>query len=857
MTLWRKLKNLAARRTLDRDMQEELDALAALAEPGELGNLTRAAEDARAVQGWPWLDQLFQDLRYAARQCRRSPGFTAVAITMLAVGIGANAAVFSQMSAVLWSVLPVKTPDQVRFLGWTGPAPDGNPLGNVTVTDNAFSYAEYAAMRPAAGFSDLACWAPANPNRPVVAPGWGSIAAQDVSGNYFAMLGVAAQLGRTLTPDDDQPGGSAAVISYGLWQRAYGGDPAAVGKTLNVNGTPLRIVGVMPAGFFGLDPAAAADAWTPIRAVRTPQGQLNDRRGCRVAGRLATGRSDEAARAEAESLLRLGAPETSAERRLLLDDALHGANTLRQSTSYYLRMALIVTGAVLLIACANIAGLLLVRGAARERELATRLAIGAARGRIVRQLVTESFLLTAAGGVAAAALALALRPYFATLLPRLLSTPLGQSPELGVTAHMDGRVFAFTAAATAAAWLLSSLAPALRASRTGIALAMKGSAAGRFHFAPGKVLVAFQVALSVTLLVGAGLLLRTVTNLRSAPLGYDPEGLLTVRVEPRLSGYDRERRNDYFERAVRRLEQIPAVTSASGSVIPPIGGIQATLSPPPGSTEGTPFNSVGPRFFQTWRWPVISGREIEWSDRSDRKVALVNEAFVQRYLGGRNPVGTQPDAAGNGWTIVGVVANSRSGPREHAVPTLFPAFWNVGPLMTLVVRTAGDPEALAPTVRQVLAEIDPGVDVIEINLPARIRDARINGEIMTAGLLATVSGLALALCAAGLFGMLAYIVNRRIPEIGIRMALGAQRANVVRMVLGESLWPVAAGIAIGVGAALPLTRFVRGLLFGVGRYDPWSIAGAGVVLLLTAALAAILPARRAVRVDPMRALRHE
>src|SRR5581483_7165398 len=453
-----------------------------------------------------------------------------------------------------------------------------------------------------------------------------------------------------------------------------------------------------------------------------------------------------------------------------------------------------------------------------------------------------------------------LTPYFSTLLPRLLQTPFGQAQKLSVAARLDYRVLLFTGIVTLLACILFSILPAVRATRSDIFSSMRATGTARYRFASSKAMVGLQAALSVALLIGAALLIRTVIHLRSVPLGYDPKGVLMLQLEPQLSEYTRERRNEFFEQAVRRVEQLPSVVSASGSTISPISGVVATLEATPGSTDQLQFNSMGPRFFETWRWPVLAGRELEWSDRGTNRYALINQAFAKRYFEGRDPVGSvfrqEGDSTG-GWTILGVVADSRSHPRDAAPPLIFPAFWNVAPWLTLALRTDGDPAALVPAVRQVIAEIDPSVDILEINIPAEIRDASMNSELLFTGLLVTLGALALLLCAVGLSGTLAYIVSRRFSEIGVRMALGARSSDVAGLVVRESLLPVAAGGATGVCAALPLAWFVRNMLFGVPRFDPWSIAGATVVFLFAAALAALLPARRAALIDPMSALRHE
>ena len=893
MSLWRRLKYLlpAQRRAEERDMQEELQSLASIAGPNELGNLTTAAENARAAWGWTWLERLVQDARYARRQLGRNPGFTLVVMLTLAIGIGANTAFFSLINAVLWTALPVKDPAQLRELSWlpSRPGPDGE-----IVPKNEFTYAAYETMHgqnesgAATSFADLACWKNLGPNFPVAVRELGRVDAQVVSGNYFSTLGVSPILGRVITPDDDRYNASerVVVISYRLWQRAYGGDRAALGRAVNIDGRQFQIVGVTPRDFFGLDASKVPEVFAPLRAARPPEWLIDDPAACNIVARLHAGVSGEAARAEAEVRLHQAAVNEQAEywarvqgnlkdedgpRRLMLSEV-SGTGTLRPIRSYLLTL-MAVSGVILLIACANIAGLLLARGRAREREIAIRLGLGASRARIIRQLATESLMLSALGGTLAIALLYPANPLLTQLLSHFVFNYLSAAPSLGVAPQIDLRVLGFTVALTFLTGLLFGLAPALRVARVDLVAATKPIAPGseRSHFGGAKALVAGQVALSLVLLIGAGLFLRTVSNLRAEPLGYDPQGLLMLRIEPKLSGYTPERRLDYFERAVRRLEITPGVTSASGSVIPPVGRVLGTLpaclsdeSRQSGKAEGVAFNSVGPRFFETWRWPLRKGREILWSDREgQQRVALINEAFARKYFGDRDPIGRQlpGDCGENGpvSTVIGVVADAKNGPREETRPTMYLSYRQLptGLWMTLIVRTSGDPASLVPAVRGALAELDPDVVLLEMVQPAQVQESWIARDRLMTGLLMVFGLIALLLSCLGLSGTLAYTVNRRTAEIGIRMAMGAQRSAVAGMVVRESLGPVMVGIALGAAAALSLARFVESMLFGVSKTDPWTLAGAALLFLAAAAIAAALPARRACGIDPMRALRHE
>ncbi len=881
MTLWRKLRNLprSRRRSLEQDMREELDSLAAMAPAKELGNLTLTAEEARATWSWTWLERMQQDLRYAARSLRGSPAFTLVAVLTLALGIGANTTIFTALSAVFLTKLPVRQPSRLRQLSWSSrkrafggkslmqPMYDAYFLNRGKTIVN-FSYPVYRNLRDkAASFSDVACASVAGP-------------VTLVSGNFFRTLGVDAMLGRTITPEDDRLGGPpVAVISFGFWQSAFAGDPQVLSRTIarDQNGrtlpAALTIVGVLPQSFFGLDPSysgpriymAMQPAAAPPTVTSTPNALTDDRNwnACAaVIARLRPRVSDEHARAESETLtahaILANPPDQPYELpRMTLTNLDRGQDTLRRVASLPLFILTSTTGVILLIACANIAGLLLARGAARRKEIATRLALGAARSRIIRQLLTESLLLSAIGAAVGVAIAYGASPLvlqlFSQLNPRL--------NDLGVKIRPDPAVASFSAALAVLTGLLFGLAPALHATRLDLLSTMKTAAPARrrFRFASGKTMLTAQVALSMLLLIGAGLFLRTLLNLRSVPMGYQPKGLLYFTID--ISG----KGAGFVDSVMERLNNVPGVTSVTASMWPLFTGAPDTYLQVcvPGDTPKNfddrfaDSDVVLPRFFETWGVPFLRGRDFESSDGPGQ--VIVNQAFVKRYLASASDAVEQTVHLGPGCfaeTIVGVVADSTDRPRIAPRPFVYRRYAQPPPQLTFTVRTPGSPAAVAPALRRIVSDLDAHI-YDQLTTGEQYRNDTMVQERLFAGLLSGFGSLALFIACLGIYGMLAYMATRRTAEIGIRVALGAQRPQVMRMVLRESLAPVGAGLVLGIAAAGALTRLAASLLFGVSRNDPWTIASAGVVFLLTAAIAAALPARRASGIDPMQALRHE
>jgi predicted permease len=867
-----------------------------------LGPIAMIKEDTRDSWGGLWVERLRQDLRFAIRLTLKAPAFSIVAILTLATGVGASTTIFSQIDAVFWRPLPVSRPQDLRALVWSSRKP---AFANVNViagpqlaigrTYGSVSYPAYLSMRDgAASFANLACWADLGETRPIVMREIGFGAVQFVSGNYFVTLGVDAALGRTLTPDDDTAGAAAAVISDAFWQRAFGRDTGVVGRTVDLNDKRFAIVGVMPASFFGLDPATVPDVFLPINAVQIAAATTNPLQNadiwnvCRVVGRLRPGVSDEQARAEAEPWLReaIRAHPPRAEYempRVWLLDAGYGLGTLRDAMSTPLRILMAVVLGILLIACANIAGLFIVRGVARQREIATRLALGASRRRLIRQLLTESLLLSIAGGAAGVTAAYLLARDAPAFLSRFIPSLYGTHRSVGVVVAPDARVLLFAVTITILTGLVFGCLPALRATRVDLISAIKqptSSSARGSRIPADKAMVALQAAVSLMLIIGAGLFLRTIGNLRSTPLGYQPEGLLYVKVEPRTGGVPNAGRADYFEQAVARLARTPGVISATATDAAPLergatifSGVSFDICTPgyvPAdlSSSSATVHSVATRFFETIRAPILAGREFEERDRigpdfrpGDVLTAVVNETFARQFFADRDPIGRR-----FGWnclsnpvgaTVIGVVADTKSAPREHVTPVFYLPLGGNGNVVTLIARTAGPPERMLSTLRRAMADFNASVPTFGETTPIELREEHLQQERLLTNLLLAFGAVALLLSSIGLYGMLVYMVTRRTPEIGIRMALGARRLDVIWMVLRESIGPVAAGLAAGGAGALIAAHWIDHLLFGVSAHDPRTIVEAVIVFLLIAAGAAILPARRATRINPLRALRSE
>jgi predicted permease len=599
--------------------------------------------------------------------------------------------------------------------------------------------------------------------------------------------------------------------------------------------------------------------------------------------------SNEQARTEAEQWLqdaiRAAPPHAEYEMpRVWLVDAGYGLGTLRDAMSTPLRILMAVVLGILLIACANIAGLFIVRGVARQREIATRLALGASRRRLIRQLLTESLLLSVAGGAIGVTAAYGLGRYAPMFLSRFIPSLYGSHRTVGIVVAPDARVLLFALTITILTGVVFGCLPALRATRVELMSAIKqpaSSSARGARIPADKAMVALQAALSLMLIIGAGLFLHTIENLRSEPLGYQPDGLLYVKVEPRTGGIPNERRADYFEQAIERLGRTPGIISATAAAPAPLespaniflGGVSLPICTPGYVAADVPpssasFISIAPRFFETIRAPLVSGREFEWRDRvwpdykpGDLLATIVNEAFVRRFFAPRNPLGQR-----FGWdcprdptqaTVIGVVADTKNRLRQGATPEIYLPLGGTGNVVTLIARTAGPPDRMISAIRRAMADFNASVPTFGETTPIELREERLQQERLLTDLLLAFGAVALLLSSIGMYGMLVHMVARRTPEIGIRMALGARRLDVLWMVLRESMGPVAAGLAVGVGGALVAAQWIDHMLFGISAHDPWTMIEAALVFLFIAAGAAILPVRRATRINPLRALRSE
>ncbi len=691
-----------------------------------------------------------------------------------------------------------------------------------------------------------------------------------VSGNYFRALGTGAAAGRVLVPEDDDESARqpVAVLSHALWKARFGSDPRVIGAELRVNGTACTIAGVAAEGFRGLDAARQPDLFVPLwmqPEVLVRPSRLADRTNwwVRVMARLQPGIGDEQARQELDAILRAEVAESAVRTayempEVRLPPGGRGLAGLRKTVGRPLGMLLGIVAVVLLIACTNLAGLMLARGAARMGEMGTRLALGAARARLIRQMLTESLLLAAIGGAAGIGIAAALRGTLPALLVRGSDAP-------ALDLSMDWRLLAFCAAVCTVAGLLAGVLPALRATRVDPArmLQLSGArGAANPRLRAGKALVAAQVALSTVLLVGAVLFARTLWNLHSVKLGVEAERVLTFQVNTRQVGYDPAGTRDFLEQAVARLSALAGVTSASVCDCAILGDCMSARDVRLPGAEGEPqdgisihTNRVAPGYFRTMGIALLAGRDFTWHDRDGRpQVVLLNRTAARRLFGERNPLGRRVEDS----EVIGVVADAKYDRlREDPPPTMYlPMAQNRSASGgAFVVRSAGDPGSLGDSMRRAIASMDPNLPVFNVLTQLEWRNRAMTQERLFATLLAGFSGLAILLAGIGIYGTLAYAVARRRGEIGIRMALGAGRGGVQRLVLRESLAAVLAGLAVGLGAAAALCRVVESMLYGVRPYDPLAFAAAAALLLAVAAVAAWLPAWRASGIDPMSALR--
>ena len=833
------------------------------------------------------MNVFLRNLRYAARTLRRSPFTTAVAILSLALGIGANAAIFSLFEQMLLRPLPVPQPERLVNLAAPGPKQGWTSCDDAGECDAVFSLPMFRDLQRAeTGALQLAAHRgiPAN-----LAFGRQTLNGRGmlVSGSYFPTLGLRPALGRLLGPADDQTAGAqpVAVLSHRYWETHLGADPGVLNQTLVVNGQPLTVVGVAPRGFEGTTLGGQPDVFVPLTmtdAVLSGLDSFDNRRTywLYLFGRLKPGASMEQATAalnavyqpiitEAEAPLQEGMSEqTLAQfraKQIRLEEGRRGQSRLHGEVRTPLVLLIGVTGVVLLIACANIANLLLARGASRRMEMAVRLSLGASRRHVLAQLLTESLLLALIGGAAGLLVAQWTLAGLASILP----------PDFAATLQLELRwpVVLFAAALSLGTGVLFGLFPALQSTRPDLVRTIRANA-GQITGARSAVrfrtaLVTAQIALSMMLLVAAGLFIRSLLNVSRVDLGVRTEQVVTFGISPELNGYEMERARTLFERAEEELAAIPGVTHVSASLVPLLSGsnwgsdvsVEGWERRP--DTDATAqYNIVGPDYFRTLEIPLLAGREFTLADRAGApKVAIVNQAFAEKFGLGRGAVGKRMGAQGAdemNLEIVGIVRDARYSEVKGEVPPLFFTPYRqherIG-AMTFYVRTAGDPQQLLRSIPPTIAGLDPNLPVEDLKtLPQQVRE-NVFLDRMISTLSAAFAALATLLAAIGLYGVLAYMVAQRTREIGVRMALGAGNRDVRALVLGQVGRMLLVGGVIGIAAALGLGRLISSLLFGLEGNDPVVVALAAITLALVALGAGYLPTRRATRVDPMVALR--
>ncbi len=979
---------------IDRGMSPEEAHYAALR---KFGNVARVQEETREVWSIVWLERLAQDVRYGLRILRLSPGFAIVVVLTLALGIGANTAIFSLIDAVMLRSLPVENPKQLVVLRWdarnspdihgymsSGDCPSDLARGAANPSGCSFSEPMFRAIAEANAFSGVAAFS--NTGRlDLTGNGPASvISGQIVSGDFFRTMGVPAAAGRMLQPSDDAPSAApVAVLNYGYWQSAFGGSRDVIGRTIELNNVPFTIVGVAQSRFTGITPGSDYDVWLPLstaQRISDPQ-RWQDRQGdpsfwwLTIVGRL----KESAPLAQTQAALTVlfrnemlhgtvpqfhaggmsaapgplpGPPPGGASMRremvyggpqaappqpgkapaiamapgpamkmvpgpaptsvpnsvsgpaasaavspsspktlssaadnpeLTLVSAATGLTGERTRFSDPLYLLMLAVGIILLIACANVAGLMVARAASRRKEMAVRLALGAGRVRIVRQLLTESVMLSLLGGI----LGIFFAYWGAHAIVSFVSS--NQTRPLGFAAGVDLRVLAFTIAVSLLTGILFGIAPAFRSARLDLTPALKegeGSSASSGHsggkwFSIGNSLVVAQVALAIVVLVGAGLLVRTLANLRGVDVGFDSHNILIFDIDPGLAGYKGPQIDSFYRDLQGRLAQTPGVKSTSYSMMPLLSnGLMITVFHWPGTPQDQRSESdtlsVGPNFFDTLHIPFLAGRSFNASDfqlaasnsgdtpTSAPTPVIVNRAFVENYLGKENPLGKQfgegpadeNGPANPGYEIIGVVRDAKYSDLRRDIHATMYSPQHIGGA-TFELRTAADPQAILPAIRATVAQVNANLPLSNILTESQQIDRLLFQERLVARLSTFFALLALVLACVGLYGLLAYEVSRRTREIGIRMALGAQPQTVLKLVLRQGIVLALIGAAVGIAAALAVMRYLAAMLYGVHADDPVTIIAVAVLLTFVALAACYIPARRAMRVDPMVALRYE
>jgi predicted permease len=854
---------------IERETQDNLERGMSLEEARraatrKFGNVTRLKEETRAVWTFVWLEQLLQDTRFGLRRLRKSPGFTVIAILTLALGIGASTSIFSVVNAVLLAHLPYKDPGRLAMIWGTN---GGRGMNKTPVSPG--DYFEWKEKNTV--FQDIA----ASHDDQVTLTGTGNpqlLFGYDFSANYFSILGVSPALGRTFSAEEDRPGGpKVVVLSDKLWRGTFLADPGIVGKAITLNGEPYRVIGVMPRSF---DYPPSVQAWMPLAL---PDFAASDyqHHHLRVMGRLKPGVSVEQAQTQMTALVRQIDAEHPAT------DAGNGADVtpLRRQLAGDIQTPLFVllgaVGFVLLIACANVASLLLARATTRHKEIAACAALGASRGRLLRQFLTESLMLSLAGGALGVASALWCTSFLVSIFPNDIAN---RSIPRVEHIPLNTPVLLFALAATVLTGLLFGVAPAMQSARANAADVFKETSRGA---SPGsrsarlrRVLVVAEIALSLVLLAGAGLLIESFERIARGNLGFQPDHVLGVEVFLAANHYpesEPDKQRAFLRDVLQRMKSLPGLQSVSVVSTLPLTGfwgeadflVEGQPLPKSGETPTADNRFVTPDYFSTMRVPLLGGRDFTEADRDGgRRVAIVDETLARKFLGGsalgkRLNLGT-PEKP-EWWEVVGEVGNVKAfGLESPDLPTLYrPLAQHPWPLLAFALRTAGDSTALLKSAQQAVWGVDNDQPIFQA-IPMSVLAAQsVALRRVSTIILAGFATLALVLAAVGIYGVMAYSVARRTHEIGTRMALGAQPNDVLRLVLGQGARLTIFGVVIGVVAALALTRFMASILFGVSASDPLTFAGVAILLTCIALAACYFPARRAMHIDPMVALRYE
>ncbi len=906
-----RLAGLFRRRRREHEMAEELeshlqmhieDNLRSGMAPAEarrqalikLGGLEQVKEDCRDAWSVRIISELAQDLRYGLRQLRRNPGFTAVAVLTLALGIGANTAIFSFIDALILRMLPVRHPQALVLFG------PGDQSGN---SDNfpdsemhLFSYPMYREIQQKNRvFSGVAAFSSSEAGLHGTVGASGELEAIEVelvSGTYFQVLGVNPFLGRVLTGADDRTTGGhpVAVISYGSWNSRFSRDPAIVGKTLSIGRAVYTVIGVTPPGFFGTTVGRSPDLWIPLQMhdlIDTGPHKISDKfyRSLDIIARLKPGVTPAQAAANVNLVLKnilheYAGSEPSHKQlddirkaHITLNSAATGNSFLRENFSKPLWMLMALVGLVLLIACSNVTNLLLARATGRQREIAVRMAMGAGRTRLIRQLLTESVLLAGAGGV--------LGILFAEWACRFLLAVVSRTQHvLVLDVSLNTPAFAFTTVVSLGCATLFGILPALRSTRLELTPALKegrGAMPAHDRSLLGRALIVSQVTLSLVLLVGAGLFIRSLITLANVNTGFNKQGVLLFRVDPSATGYSDELvLATMYRQMEQRVDALPGVRASSFSIFAFHQGSwddsawAAAYPAAPGFQHDASFNAVGPGYFAAMGLPILAGRGFGPQDTAaSPRVAVINETMARRLFPGGSPIGKRFGMSGpehsNDIEVVGLVRDAKYYALDEAPEpfayypyTQYSPHWGIGLyLREFEVRYSGNPQSVVPAVQRAMGEVNPSLPIGNVQTLADQVDASITVQRLVAELSAFSGLLAVFLVCIGVYGLASYAVSRRTNEIGIRMALGAEKRDVLRMVIGQGLRLALIGVAIGIAGALALTRFLSSLLYGVKPTDPLTFIAVSLILIAVALLACYIPARRAAKVDPMVALRYE